>query len=132
MIRLTKGRIPDILDRKSAEWTEELLAAGKGGKAKPARYGHRDIKAALVEETNGKCAYCESKLLHIAYGDVEHIIAKAVDPSRAYEWVNLTIACDKCNTNKGDKEDIVDPYRDDPAAALDFAGPWVAAAIGSD
>jgi hypothetical protein len=132
MIRLSKGQIPDVLENNAATWTQELLAAGDKGKAKSSRYGHAEIKAALIAETYGKCAYCESKLLHITYGDVEHIVAKAIDPSRAYEWANLTLACDKCNTRKGDKEDILDPYTDDPTSAFFFGGPWIAASVGSD
>jgi uncharacterized protein (TIGR02646 family) len=59
------------------------------------------------------CAYCESKLRHITYGDIEHIVAKAVDQSRTYDWTNLTIACDVCNTEKSDEEGLVDPYTED-------------------
>jgi uncharacterized protein (TIGR02646 family) len=132
MIRLVKIQIPDILRRNETTWTQELLADGGQGKAKSSRYGHPDIKSALIAETHGKCAYCESKLLHIAYGDVEHIIAKAVAPSRAYEWANLTLACDKCNTKKSDNEDILDPYTHDPASMLSFFGPWIASTMGSD
>lgn len=75
MIKLQKGPEPNVLQADAERWTAELLAAGDKAKAKNSRYGHPDVKAALIAETNGKCAYCESKLLHIAYGDVEHIVA---------------------------------------------------------
>jgi hypothetical protein len=132
MIKLDKSAVPAVLQTSASKWTAELLAAGDKGKAKNTRYGHPEVKAALIAETNGKCAYCESKLLHIAYGDVEHIVAKALDPNLAYEWSNLTIACDKCNTAKSDKEGLLDPYTDDLSSAVEFAGPWIAARVGSD
>ena len=87
---------------------------------------HTDIKNALITETNGKCAYCESKLQHIHHGDVEHIYPKSLDPNKSFEWENLTIACEICNQNKSNKdpnlEYIIDPYVIDPSSHLLFMG----------
>ncbi len=57
-----------------------------------------------------KCAFCESKVSAIAYGDVEHFRPKAGyqqshddDLQRpgyywlAYEWSNLFFSCSICN-----------------------------------
>jgi hypothetical protein len=58
---------------------------------------------------------------------------KAVDPSRTYEWGNLTTACDVCNTQKGDQEGLVDPYVDDPEKIhFRFMGPMVTIVPGSE
>jgi len=137
MIRLTKIASPQILVRQAAKWTAELLAAIAGGTklsdARKARYNHPDIKQALLQETHGKCAYCESKLRHITYGDIEHIIPKAVEPARTYEWANLTTACDICNTEKSNEEGLVDPYVDDPERAyFRFMGPMITIVPGSE
>ena len=35
------------------------------------------VKDALREAQHGKCAFCESKISHIAHGDVEHFRPKA-------------------------------------------------------
>ena len=106
MRHLVKGAIPKVLQDKAQQWTEELLAVlARGEKPTDAikgRYRHPDIKNAIKVETSDKCAYCESKITHIAYGDIEHIIPKSKVPARAYEWQNLTLACDICNGNKGD------------------------------
>jgi hypothetical protein len=135
MIKLVKTNIPDILAQNATEWTDEYLkeivAIGDAAKAKPSRYAHAEVKAALRAETEEKCAYCESKFAHITFGDVEHIVAKKTEPKLVYEWCNLTLACDICNTLKGTKEGFVDPYTDDPAACVYFGGPWIAAVIGS-
>ena len=40
-------------------------------------YGHADIKRTLETMQHGKCAFCESKIKHIAHGDVEHFRPKA-------------------------------------------------------
>ncbi len=40
-------------------------------------YGHESVKAALIQTQNKKCCFCESKITHIAYGDVEHFRPKA-------------------------------------------------------
>jgi len=73
-------------------------------------YGHSSVKKRLIEAQHGKCCFCESKITHIAYGDVEHFRPKAgfrqraADPLGrpgyywlAYDWSNLYLACELCN-----------------------------------
>lgn len=129
MIHLTKTPAPPVLINNAAKWTQELLKKIAENK-KPtdyllSRYRDPDIKSALLKETNEKCAYCESPLRHISYGDIEHITPKSSSPEKRFEWENLTLACDICNTNKSDKNGIIDPYLHDPSALFDFHGPLV-------
>lgn len=122
MIKITKGDIPGVLNKNSAAWTKILtdkLARGeKPTDAERRRYSHPDIKQALVEETHGKCAYCESKLRHVVYGDIEHIAPKSTNVDKWFDWMNLTLVCDVCNTLKadyrGDHATFIDPYAVDP------------------
>lgn len=127
MIALNKTAIPRLLEENSAQWTETLLEKQRRGEAPTAaelsRYNHPAIKAALLAETHEKCAYCESKVRHVAFGDVEHIVPKSVVPEQRFAWENLTIACDVCNTRKGNREGFLDPYRDVPDEHLTFEGP---------
>lgn len=73
-------------------------------------YGHESVKAELIKAQHAKCCFCESKITHIAYGDVEHFRPKAGyrqhpdDPLGrpgyywlAYDWSNLYLACQLCN-----------------------------------
>jgi hypothetical protein len=73
-------------------------------------YAHETVKAALKECQHDKCAFCESKVSHIAYGDVEHFRPKkgylqedGDELQRpgyywlAYEWTNLLFCCQICN-----------------------------------
>lgn len=126
MIHLAKAQCPPVLQLNAAAWTQALLDAEAQGreptKAEKSKYNEPTIKAALLGETNGKCAYCESKLRHIAYGDIEHILPKSSDKTRWFNWENLTVACDRCNTNKGEHEDVIDPYLVDPETHLIFMG----------
>ncbi|WP_433934534.1 hypothetical protein AB3662_08045 [Sorangium cellulosum] len=68
------------------------------------------MKRALETAHHGKCCYCESKVKHVAPGDVEHYRPKAaVRQARtapverpgyywlAYEWENLLFSCVLCN-----------------------------------
>lgn len=130
MIKLTKIKKPEILFKNAEKWTEDVLSKLQNGE-KPSstdnsRYRHHEIKSALISETNGKCAYCESKLLHIHHGDIEHIIPKSLEPKRRYEWENLTLACEICNQNKSNRDPqttlIIDPYITEPANHLSFSG----------
>ena len=129
MIALTKGPVPQVLTSNSSQWTADLLAEIANGGDKVAyrasKYRHADIKAALKEETHRKCAYCESKPLHVTYGDVEHVTPKSEDPIQTFSWANLTLACDVCNTNKGTKTGMLDPYNCDPEQEFEFLGPMI-------
>jgi 5-methylcytosine-specific restriction endonuclease McrA len=94
-------------------------------------YKHPANKQALLASTYNKCMYCESRIRHIDYGDVEHIRPKAPNkfPELEFTWENLGIACGVCNGNKGDKFDVntpyINPYEDDPADYLLAEHAWV-------
>jgi len=73
-------------------------------------YGHKTVKAALRKVQDDKCCFCESKVTHISYGDVEHFRPKAGVRQRqgvplerpgyywlAYKWSNLFFSCQLCN-----------------------------------
>lgn len=81
-------------------------------------YKHPDNKDALITASHEKCMYCESKITHIYFGDVEHIKPKTKYPSLEYTWENLGIVCSKCNNTKLDKYDeetpYIDPYSENP------------------
>ena len=121
MISLHKSAEPQILIDNKQRWTQELLTGNDDALIRR-KYAHPDIKSALSRETHGKCAYCESKVLHVTYGDVEHIVPKKYDKALTFEWSNLTLACDICNTKKGARTDIFDPYQTDPVDHFWFYG----------
>ncbi len=140
MIKLVKSPAPNVLVINGADWTASILEKRAAGleptQAELSRYRHPEIKAALLEETSGKCAYCESKFEHIAYGDVEHISPKSLDLESIYRWENLTLACDVCNTSKGNRfpfgEGLIDPYVKTPSDHFRVHGPLIFGAPGDD
>ena len=119
MIKLTRPGCPN----------PAALAAGN--------YKHPDNKAALVAASHQKCMYCESKVTHVDFGDVEHIKPKAPGkfPGLAYEWTNLGFVCGRCNNAKLDKyfqeAPFVDPYAENPEEHLFAAGALLAQRNGS-
>ncbi len=73
-------------------------------------YGAKSVKNALIKAQHDKCCFCESKVTHIAYGDVEHFRPKAGFRQSdndslgrpgyywlAYRWENLFFSCQLCN-----------------------------------
>jgi uncharacterized protein (TIGR02646 family) len=76
------------------------------------------LKAHLVSEAHGKCVYCESKITHVYFGDIEHIKPKAKFPRERLDVENLVLACAICNNAKGDYRDasnaLLNPYVEDP------------------
>jgi len=72
-------------------------------------YGDSTVKEELVRLQDDKCCFCEAKITHISYGDVEHFRPKAGwvqdnEPLNkpgyywlAYDWENLFLSCQICN-----------------------------------
>jgi hypothetical protein len=72
-------------------------------------YGDKTVKKALTKLFNGKCAYCENKIVAITTGDIEHfrpkLQVKLPDNKfqkpgyfwLAADWDNLLLACNNCN-----------------------------------
>jgi uncharacterized protein (TIGR02646 family) len=122
VIRIDKPKLaPQILRTKGKKktrancksYTQNSKAYNEGRKKfdfDSKIYGHATVKAALIKAQHDKCCFCESKVTHISYGDVEHfrpkagIRQKAGDPLEtpgyywlAYEWSNLFFSCQLCN-----------------------------------
>ena len=118
MIRIKKPiKPPAIFQTKGEKAIKELgeqydanSDAYKGWTFDSRIYGATSVKTALRKAQHDKCAFCESKVTHIAYGDVEHFRPKAgyrqhlraplAQPGYywlAYDWSNLLFSCQICN-----------------------------------
>lgn len=135
MRALTKRAEPTCLTNDRARWTAEYLAAAEAGKPTPSPWRHKDVVSTLIAETYGKCAYCEANIADVAYPHIDHIVPKSVRPDLVVEWLNLTVSCPVCNTNKADYFDdglpLVNPYIDDPTEFFAFIGPMLVARMGN-
>jgi hypothetical protein len=99
--------------RRAEEETERVVkASSDGAKLKFNALLWQQLKRHLFELFNGKCAYCDSKVQHIASGDVEHYRPKRmVEENRThpgYFWLayvpeNLLPCCELCNRARGKK-----------------------------
>ncbi len=122
MIRIKKpAQAPAVLLSRGVSMTRELceqydanVEAYKNGSKRfdfrASLYRSTSVKNALQRAQYDKCALCESKVTHIAYGDVEHFRPKSAyrqNPAEplarpgyywlAYEWSNLLFCCQLCN-----------------------------------
>jgi uncharacterized protein (TIGR02646 family) len=131
MIRVKRGRAPNVLTRNRARWSRDLQQAKTPEERQRAldKYRHADVKDALVALFHGKCAYCESFIRHVDYGHIEHYRPKAKYPKQAFTWSNLVLACGVCNgsEHKGDRFPLkaeggllINPCTEDPARHLSF------------
>ncbi len=140
MIKVQRTTSPAQLTRYAPKWTSALLAAieaHQGGGKKPSatlwdKYNKTYVKGALRTIFHDKCAYCESKITHIAYPHIEHYRPKKKYPHYTFAWQNLLLACAICNgaEHKGDqfpleeadenKPLLINPCEDDPAQYLYF------------
>ena len=117
MIRIHRpADAPAVLKGKGKKHAAEMCARYDADPAtavldpKPSIYAHETVKNALLKVQHDKCAFCECKVTHQQYGDVEHFRPKKGykqkdgDPLErpgyywlAYEWTNLLISCQICN-----------------------------------
>ena len=143
MIKLRRGPTPAPLAAHGAQWTRELLEAIQQHAPRKApyrfwsRYNRADVKEALRAMSHEKCVYCESRITHIDYGDIEHYRPKSLYPHLTFQWENLLLACGVCNgaEQKGSKfplqdEDesqplLLNPCEDEPRDHLAFDGAWL-------
>ena len=83
---------------------------GKDFKFNKRIYGHKNVKAKLLEAQFNKCCYCESKIRSTSSGDVEHYRPKVCSQQGrkqlkiypgyywlVYDWDNLFVSCEICN-----------------------------------
>lgn len=133
MIRLTKLPLPndvaDAIQERTNKAQGHLAAGEEIPEALDKQYRHPEVKALLKKETHEKCAYCESKITAVYWGDVEHIEPKALRPELTFDYSNLTLACAVCNNGKRTYSSatipLLNPYVDDPATFLVAVGPMV-------
>lgn len=140
MIKLQKRPVPAAVAEAIAERAARYAGFREAGAEIPeglaSAYKAPEVKALLREETFEKCAYCESKVLHIDFGDVEHIKPKDTFHELRYSYENLTLACGVCNNKKrnfySEETPLLNPYIDDPKDHLMAIGPMVLRTPGSD
>ena len=70
---------------------------------------YRNVKSYLVTIYQGKCAYCESKVMHDQYGNIDHFCPKSIYYWLAYSWDNLVLCCNRCNSEKDRKFPVAAP-----------------------
>jgi uncharacterized protein (TIGR02646 family) len=116
MIKITRIEKPEVLISKEDEWKTNLLdALSEYQKNKTPsnkkkldlaynKYKHTQVRSALKSMFAGKCAYCESHILHIGFGHIEHFQPKTQYPMKCFDWDNLLLSCEICNSEfKGSK-----------------------------
>jgi uncharacterized protein (TIGR02646 family) len=140
MIRLAREELREELLARMRERAARLRQHLDAGEEPPQAllnsYRDPELKQHLVEEAHGKCVYCESKITHVYFGDVEHMKPKSAFPAERLDVTNLALACALCNNAKGDFWDdtapFLNPYTDDPKEELLALGYIIARRPGHD
>lgn len=129
MIYVKRIDCPEVLDLSNIESEafkeyEEVIKyfMNNDRKFEFKAYSKGNVKEQLEVMFNNKCAYCESIISNVSYGDIEHFRPKTAYHSidgetlkypgyywLAMDWNNLLLACDICNRSfKKNKFPIVD------------------------
>jgi len=135
MIQVLRNVKPQILQANAETWTTEYLRARNNYADNPTpelkkeveklekKYNHDQVKDALKSMFKKKCAFCESTITHIDYGQIEHFKPKSIYPDQCFEWNNFLLSCAICNGtgSKGNKFPLeaeggpfINPTTEDP------------------
>lgn len=142
MIKVDRIAKPKILEDNETTWTQAIQEAlnmlqiadtkynQEALKKAKEKYRQDKVKKALEGMFEGKCAYCESKIVHVSWGDIEHFRPKDTFPLLAVVWENLLLGCSICNGAKfkGTKFPLdtngepllINPCIDNPEEHLEF------------
>jgi 5-methylcytosine-specific restriction endonuclease McrA len=60
----------------------------------------RPTRRAIYERDEGRCSYC-GRMLMRNEATIDHVVPKS--RGGADGWTNLVLACEPCNTRKGDR-----------------------------
>jgi len=129
VIKVRRISKPALLKKKSHIWTKALLACVNASdwNKQLNKYRNPKIREALETMFHGKCAYCESKISHISFGNIEHYRPKRLFPQYAFLWRNLLLACERCNNAKLDHfpdatqgGPLINPVKHDPERHFRF------------
>lgn len=90
---------------------------------KPVAFAHyRAARGALIQRIGDYCSYCEVCLHSTVH--VEHVRPKKPNPDLETVWTNFLLACDSCNSVKGDLDVVLEDYlwpdTDNTALAFDY------------
>ncbi len=125
---ILRNRGQRTTDEYKAAYNEDPVSYQQGGKKfefDSSLYGAKSVKKALKKAQHSKCCFCEAKIDHVAYGDIEHFRPKkgfrqkATDALGrpgyywlAYHWPNLYYSCQICNQRyKRNLCPLVDPAK---------------------
>ncbi|MBP3043665.1 HNH endonuclease [Arthrobacter jiangjiafuii] len=129
MRSLQKSQEPEVLARNRTSWTESYVEAARSKRTPIAYWRRRPIPEVLLAETDRRCAYCDSHVIHVAQPHIEHYRPRKSYPELVVAWDNLTVACPRCNAlkldNFSEKLPLVNPFIDDPMDHFIFYGDMV-------
>lgn len=142
MIQVTRTTEPNVLSKSAGKWLLKYKKAIANYSANPndntkrakenveKKYNHKDVKADLKDMFSSKCAYCESHVTHVDYGEIEHYKPKSKFPDSCFDWDNLLLGCSICNgvLFKGakfpeaiDGGPFVNPVKENPNDFFEFS-----------
>jgi 5-methylcytosine-specific restriction endonuclease McrA len=128
MRSVQRSDMPDSLVQNANRWRSHLLreirACRDTRRKVPAsyfdKYKQPDVREALRKMYGGLCCYCEGRIKDVSFDHIEHRKPKSKYPGDTFRWDNLHLACQQCNTAKGNKwsgaAPILDAVLDSPLA----------------
>ena len=114
LIKVKRIKKPEELtDKEQQRLTEEF----KHDKHKQV-WNKKYIRERLLQECNGKCVYCESRIGGDKDMQIDHFHYKNEYEEEVVLWENLNPSCQHCNRSKGSHDTyrvpIINPFEQNP------------------
>ncbi len=120
MMKLYRPNAPDFLaehaDNWGKEWEEKQKRDNRfSWKVFEGKPVNQRILPILKEMTKEHCSFCDGFTGETSRDTIEHFKPKSTYPREAYQWHNLFLCCDLCQSTKGEKfhEQLLKPDDDD-------------------
>lgn len=132
MHKVERNSVPKGLAKKSKELQNkinenvDLDIEKEWRNFKNTKIGER-TKETLNEMYLGCCMYCEGRIGDTSYEQIEHFRPKSKFKELCFEYNNLHLACQICNSNKGNKfsGNYIDPTVEELREHINYVG-WEA------
>lgn len=112
MMKLNRPDAPNFLAENADKWGQEWEEKQKQGigfswKSFEGKRVNEHLLPILRKMTQERCSFCDGFTGEQSRDTIEHFKPKSTYPKEAYQWRNLFLCCDLCQSKKGEKFDVL-------------------------
>lgn len=125
MHKIQRNEPPEGLNERNKEFNKKTHNT-KEITAEWSSFSRTELKKRTIVQLEkmfkGCCAYCEGKYKGTSFPQIEHFKPKSLYPELMFDYNNMILSCQECNTAKSNTYDekLVNPIEDEPNEHLRY------------